>query len=262
MPTLQATTVVLSRRVARIWKRGGGGYFERVRKVQTTLTRIFIVIESEPHGLSQNWMGISRKWIEIHEIETFFPPKLRWSPKKKKKVFTKIETAFSAKIGNSNVFSAQNQVVSKKKKRSSPKLRLIFRPKSEIHTLFQAASRHILHNFGTHFLMGGCFQFFSNNRPQKHLKRAILHTSQANGGGARAPSPHPPLATLLVLSLSYRFTLNSRVIGQKAARALSLEYEYGRLLGCVSTALCLCFTNNINRVVDHNCQYLPTNRSP
>ena len=36
--------------------------------------------------------------------------------KKKKKVFTKIETDFLAEIGNSNVFSAQNQVVSKKKK--------------------------------------------------------------------------------------------------------------------------------------------------
>ena len=50
-------------------------------------------------------------------------------------VFTEIESDFSAKIGNSNVFFAQNQVVSKKKKkRSSPKLRVIFerffRPKS------------------------------------------------------------------------------------------------------------------------------------
>ena len=32
------------------------------------------------------------------EIQTFFPPKIRWSPKKKKKVFTKIETDFSAEI--------------------------------------------------------------------------------------------------------------------------------------------------------------------
>ena len=31
-----------------------GGFFERVRKVQTTLTRIFIVLESESHGLSEN----------------------------------------------------------------------------------------------------------------------------------------------------------------------------------------------------------------
>ena len=44
-------------------------------------------------------------------------------------VFTKIESDFSAEFGNSNVFFAQNQVVSKKKKkkRSSPKLRVIFR---------------------------------------------------------------------------------------------------------------------------------------
>ena len=41
-------------------------------------------------------------------------------------VFTKIESDFSAEIGNSNVFFAQIQVVSKKK-RSSPKLWLIFR---------------------------------------------------------------------------------------------------------------------------------------
>ena len=52
------------------------------------------------------------------EIQTFFSPKIRWSPKKKKKkVFTKIETDFSAEFGNSNVFFAQNQVVSIKKKK-------------------------------------------------------------------------------------------------------------------------------------------------
>ena len=39
--------------------------------------------------------------------------------------------------------------------------------------------------------MGGCFQFFTKNRPQKHQKRAILHTSQANGGGS-SPPPAPP----------------------------------------------------------------------
>ena len=40
-----------ARRVARIWKRGG--YFERVRSVQTTLTRIFIDLESISDGLSE-----------------------------------------------------------------------------------------------------------------------------------------------------------------------------------------------------------------
>ena len=59
------------------------------------------------------------------EIQTFFSPKFRWSPKKKKKkkkVFTKIETNFSAEIGNSNVFFAQIQVVSKKKKKKKKKV--------------------------------------------------------------------------------------------------------------------------------------------
>ena len=57
-------------------------------------------------------------------------------------VFTKIESDFLAEIGNSNVFFAQIQVVSKKKKkRSSPKLRVIFRPKSEIQTFFSPKFR-------------------------------------------------------------------------------------------------------------------------
>ena len=47
-------------------------------------------------------------------------------------VFTKIESDFSAEIGNSNVFSPKfrwspKEKKKKKKKRSSPKLRLIFR---------------------------------------------------------------------------------------------------------------------------------------
>ena len=56
-------------------------------------------------------------------------------------VFTKIESDFSAEIGNSNVFFAQIQVVSKKKKRSSPKFRVIFRPESEIQTFFSPKFR-------------------------------------------------------------------------------------------------------------------------
>ena len=35
--------------------------------------------------------------------------------------------------------------------------------------------------------MGGYFQFFTKYRPKNHQKRAILHTSQANGTPNRAP---------------------------------------------------------------------------
>ena len=133
------------RRVARIWKRGGG-YFERVRTVQTTLTRIFI-------GLQSNLDEIHRKALKFNG---FFRPKSDDLQKKKRK----------------------------KKKRSSPKLRLIFRPNSEIQT-FEG---------GCFSMGGGYFQFLTKNRPQKHQKRAILHTSQANGG-ARAPPPPSGYAT-------------------------------------------------------------------
>ena len=62
---------------------------------------------------------IETEFLGSSEIRTFFQPKNGWSPKKKKKkkIFTEIETDFPAKIGNSNVFSAQKQVVSKKKKK-------------------------------------------------------------------------------------------------------------------------------------------------
>ena len=77
----------------------GGGFFERVRKVETTLTRIFIALESESHGLFES----SRK---ARKFKRFFRPK------------------------------TGGLQIKKKKKRSSPILRLIFRPTSEILTKF------------------------------------------------------------------------------------------------------------------------------
>ena len=141
---------VLFRRVARIWKRGG--YFERVRSVHTTLTRIFIDLESVSDGLSEIWDEMSRKH---RKYKGFFRPKLgdlqkkKKKKKKKKKVFAKIQSDFSPKF------------------RKFKRLR------------------------GALFVWGGAiFHFFTENRPQKHKIHAFLHTSQANGG-ARAP-PAPP----------------------------------------------------------------------
>ena len=140
---------------------------------------------------------IETEFLGSSDIPTFFQPKNRWSPKKKK-VFTEIETDFLAKIGNSYVFSAQKQVVSKKKKkkRSSPKVRLIFRPKSEILKLFQAKSRHVLHNFGTQFPLGGAVFNFSPKislKSTKNVRFCILHKPM--GGGAWGPPPPPGYAS-------------------------------------------------------------------
>ena len=135
-----------TRRVARIWN----GFFERVRKVQTTLTRIFIVLESVSHGLSENRDEISRK---AQKFKGFFRPNsIRWSPKKKK--------------------------------RSSPKLRLIFRPNSEIQT-FEGG----LVSYG-----GAIFNFSQKIglKSTKNVQFCILHKTM---GGLEPPPP--PLATLL-----------------------------------------------------------------
>ena len=84
---------------------------------------------------------LRRNFSESSEIQRFFPSKMRWSPeKKKKKVFTEIESDFLSIFANSNVWG------------------------------------------GAVFAWGGYFQFFTKNRLLKHQKRAILHTSQANGG--------------------------------------------------------------------------------
>ena len=82
----------------------GGGYFERVRSVQTTLTRIFIDLESVSDGLSEIWDEMSRKdW----NFKGFFRPKLGDLQKKKKKkkmVFANIQGDFSPNFATSNVW--------------------------------------------------------------------------------------------------------------------------------------------------------------
>ena len=67
--------------------------------MQTTLTRLFIVLESVSQGLSENSDKISRK---ARKFEGFFRPKS--GGLQKKKVFGEIETDFSAEIRNSNVW--------------------------------------------------------------------------------------------------------------------------------------------------------------
>ena len=124
----------LTRRVARIWKRGG--YFERVRRVQTTLTRIFIDLESVSDGFSENGDEISRK---ARKFQGFFRRKLGGLQKKKKKkekFSPKLRVIFRPNTNIQRFFPPKIRWSPKKKKRSSPKLRVIFRPNSKIQRFF------------------------------------------------------------------------------------------------------------------------------
>ena len=59
---------------------GGGGFEAKTSKIRMSSPKLRLIFRPKS------------------EIQTFFSPKIRWSPKKKKKkkVFTKIETDFSA----------------------------------------------------------------------------------------------------------------------------------------------------------------------
>ena len=184
--------------------------------------------------------------------------------KKKKKVFTEIETDFSAEIGNSNVFSAQKQVVSKKKKRSSPKLRLIFRPKSEIkrffspkagglqnkkrsspklrlnfwpkseiQMLFHTASRDLLHNFGTQFPLGRAVFNFSPKiglKSTKNVQFCVLHKPMGGSSSPPAPPPPPPGYATGCSKREQKTTMEKTRINNGRERILKLNANKQELL--------------------------------
>ena len=121
----------------------------------------------------------SEFWAEIGN-STIFPPESRWSQKKKKKkVFTEIKSDFSA----------QNQVISKKKKkRSSPKL-----------SVFSAETV----SFAVTLLFNYCYVRNYWKKLQLNIVRLCCHNFLSLVefwlGGARAP----PLATPMLPSRIY-----------------------------------------------------------
>ena len=146
-----------SRRVARIWKRGGGAFLKKWENCKRPWPELSLFLNQNHtvYPISADlFLKLRRKFRPKSEIQTLFQPKNRWSHKK----------------------------------RSSPKLRRIFRPKSEIQTLFQAESRHLLHNFGTQFRLGGGVVFIFSPKiglkSTKNMRFCLLHRPM---GGALAP---------------------------------------------------------------------------
>ena len=91
------------------------------------------------------------------------------------------------------------------------------------------------------FLWGGCFQLFTKNRPQKHQKRALLHSSQANGGALEPP--RPPLATLLltcILQPRIQYAAQSRALGQVQQQQQINSVRYNNNNTATSSLCVLC----------------------
>ena len=76
---------------------------------------------------------------KARKFKGFFRPKLGDLQKKKKKVFAKIQSDFSAEIRNSKLFSAQNWVISiKQKKKVFAKIQSDFSAEIRNSKLFSA----------------------------------------------------------------------------------------------------------------------------
>ena len=121
--------------------------------MQTTLTRIFIVFESESNGLSQNWEGISRKF------KRFFCPKTGGLQKKK------------GLHRNWDWFFGRNR-----------KFKRFFRPYHDL----------VLHNFGTQFPMGGLFSIFHQKSASKAPKTCDFAYFTSQWRGLEPPPPPAP----------------------------------------------------------------------
>ena len=198
---LSVTWISVRRHVARIWKRGGG-FFERVRKLQTTLTGIFIVLES--HGLSDFGRFILKIETEISakigNSNAFSAQKREIS--EKKVVFIEIETNFLVKIGNSNAFLAQKQVISKKKKKVFTEIETDFQAKIGNSNAFSGRFTTSTWQLRHPISFGGRAVFIFSPKiglkSTKNVQFCILYRP-IGGGGARAPPP--PLATVLALRI-------------------------------------------------------------
>ena len=163
------------RRVARIWKKGGGAFLKEWDNCKTP------------------WPEFSLLLNHIHKVY----PKLRLIFRLK----SEIQTLFRPKTGdlqikglhwNWDVFFCRDRKFKRFFRPKTGDLRRIFRPRSEIHTILLAESRQQLHNFGTQIPSRGAVFSFSAKiglKSTKNMRFCILYRPM--GGGLGPPSPPP-----------------------------------------------------------------------
>ena len=110
-----------------------------------------------------------------------FPPKIRWSPTKKRSS-PKLRLTFRPKSEFQTFFWPKFKWSPKKKRRSSPKLRLIFQPNSEIQTF----------GGGCFPMGGGLFSTFHKKSASKAPKTCDFAYFTSQWGGLEPPPPPPP----------------------------------------------------------------------
>ena len=135
--------------------------------MQTTLTQIFIVLESVSHEKLGN--------------QTFFQPKNRWSQKKKKRSSPTLRLIFRPKSEIQSFFSPKTSGL--QKKRSSPKLRLIFGQNRKFKCFFTPHHEIYFTTSAPKFLWGGLFSIFHQKSASKAPKTCdfVYFTSQWGG---------------------------------------------------------------------------------
>ena len=186
-----AVPVGYGRRVARIWKMGGGDFlkeWDNWKRLDPNFhcfrIRFKRFVKNEGGFFAQKQVisppkkrspKLRRIFRPNSEIQTVLPPKNRWSPKKRSS--PKLRRIFRPNSGIQTVFLPKHRWSSKKKSLHRKWVGFFGR----FQTLLPPKSRQLLHNFVTKsFRGGGLFSFFRRKSASKGLKSAILHTFQAN----------------------------------------------------------------------------------
>ena len=196
--------IMFERNQARSHDLEKGGLFWKSKKCANDLDSNFHWSWISFRRFVQN---LRRNVSQSSEIQSFFPPKVGWSPKKKKRSSPKFRVIFRPKSEFQRFFPPKIRWSPKKKQRSSPKFRVIFRPKSEIQRFFPPKIRWspkkkgLCQNWDWYFVqfrkfrrlrggcfrMGGLFSIFHIKSASKAQKTCDLAYFTSQWGGSSPP---------------------------------------------------------------------------